>query len=188
MTTTAIIVDILIIGFFALCWIFLLLIKCTPLDLTSFNSIPKNIEPWITPITFGIIFFCYQLGLLINWLGTFIEKPILLFFKVKPRDSIYKNEDLNYDDVKAIIDQYGSAEIHKYLREDLIIIRLVRSGIINFLLIFVFLILNHYWKLSIISFLVMVLCLFYYLQRYKIYYYRILNVYKIMPKEKQLSD
>jgi hypothetical protein len=179
MTTTAIIVDILIVGFFGLCWLSLLIAIFSPFELTHIGSFTDEIKTWITPITFGVIFFCYQFGMVINWSGAFLVK---ICFQKKYRDSVYKNEDLNYNDVKAVVDQYGSAEVHRYLRDDLVIIRLVRSGVINFFLIFVLSLFLHYWFVSIIGLLFMVVCSFYWFQRYRVYYHRILTLYKVINK------
>jgi hypothetical protein len=175
MTTTAIIVEMLIIGFFAFIWLLLLIIRIAILDTSDFNYLFYKFDGWATPLTLFAIAFFYQLGLLVNWMSGLLVKII---YEKKLRNSIFEKDNLQYRPVKIVVDQLGSSEIHRVLRDDVSIVRLSRAGVVNFLFIAILLFSFNQIIIGLIVILFSILCFFQWHTRYVRYYLRILEAYK----------
>jgi hypothetical protein len=127
MSTTAIIVEVLIIGFFATIWVILLRLRFANIEVASFKSFLAQIGTWSAPLLFVAAVVFYQLGLLMNFISHMVTKP---FSQKQLRDRIIPGKD--YEFVRAIVFQNGSTEI---LRDIILynsFVRISRSGILIF--------------------------------------------------------
>lgn len=130
MSTTAIIIEVLIIGFFAAIWVFLIGLRVSIIEIHSVKTLLAQVGGWATPLFFVAAILFYQLGLLVNLISHKITK---LFSQKDLRDQIIAGKDYEY--VRATVFQNGSAELLRDLVLYLSFVRLARSGILNFLLI-----------------------------------------------------
>ncbi len=133
MTTTAIVVEMLIIGLFAALWVVLCLLKFLPLSLHSLVSGLDKAHDWSNGIIVVSTIAAYQLGWLVNALcAGFVE----LTLATRVRDEkIYGAAGLTYDAVRAKVYQNASPQMHADLLLDRSVTRLARAGVLNFALI-----------------------------------------------------
>ena len=130
MSTTTIIVEVLIIGFFTAVWLLLACLRFSLIEIVSVKSFLSQTGPWSTSLFFIAAIVLYQLGLLMNLVSHKLTKP----FGQKPlRDQIVSGKD--YEIVRATVFQKGSSEILRDIVLYLSFVRIARSGILNFLLI-----------------------------------------------------
>ena len=132
MTTTAIIVEIIVIGYTSFIWIALLFMCCLDLSF-SYVSLSKinEFKNWMPLITIFSMALAYQIGWLLDYFSHALFYYLLGGRKIK-RKYIPNNEFFNRHN---LICQFGSQETQNMLKTDLGIIRFSRSGIINFLLL-----------------------------------------------------
>jgi hypothetical protein len=130
MSTTSIIVEMLIIGFFTSVWLFLFCLRLSFFDIQQIKILVSQISSWATPMLFVAAALFYQLGLIMNTLSYKLTER---FADKKIRDQIVPGKA--YESVKSTVWQKGSTEIIRNLELNLTFVRLARAGIINFLLI-----------------------------------------------------
>jgi ABC-type microcin C transport system permease subunit YejB len=94
MSTTAIIVEVLIIGFFTAIWLFLLCIRLSFFDFYSIKNIAAQIGNWSTLTLFIAAAIFYQLGLMMNTLSYYITEK---FAKKEIRNQIIAGKDYRWD-------------------------------------------------------------------------------------------
>ena len=150
MTTTAIFVEIVIIGLFGVVWIILLLTRLSILNLTALASVARNAPDWSTLILVGIGAIAYQVGSLINTLCYGLMERVA---GTRLRNSILK-EDQHV--VRATLFSQGSSELIAELNSHLTYIRLSRAAIFNFLLLGITLLTfgTRFWKIAVLSLLI----------------------------------
>ena len=123
MSTTSVIVEMLIIGFFTAVWLFLFCLRLSFIDFQSVKSFVSQIGAWSTPLLFISAALFYQLGLLMNSISHKIVKRLLANeFSYKFMQKLVTREIRDqivpskvYEKVKATVWQKGSAEVIKNL-------------------------------------------------------------------------
>lgn len=185
MSTTAVIVEILIIGIFTAIWVFFLCLRLSLFDLQSFKDFASSSGNWATPLTFiaGAVF--YYLGLIMNILGFRITK--------KYSEKLFEGQNVtgkDYDYVRLTVYHKGSEELVSDLKFYLTIVRLARAGIINFLLIAI--VMFSFGGIiaiaGILSLLFSVSCLYLWRTMSDTYYSRIRVAYKIITENNAQSN
>lgn len=179
MSTTTIIVEVLIIGFFAAVWLFLACVRFSLFEITSVKSFLAQAGPWSTSLFFIAAIVLYQLGLLMNLVSHKLTKP----FGEKPlRDQIISGKD--YEIVRATVFQKGSSEILRDIVLYLSFVRIARSGILNFLLIALVLISfgGRAIPFGLIALLVSFGCVPLWRSMFRTYYRRMGFAYSVVPE------
>jgi hypothetical protein len=185
MSTTAIIVEILIIGLFTSFWLFLLGLRVSLFDFESIKSLASQIGPWSTPLLALAAAIVYQLGLLMNSVAYKITKNVA---KLELRDNAVPDKSFEY--VIAFVHQNGAEDVVREISLNLTFVRLARSGIINFFLIAVVMFLFggklalagiFPLLLSIVSFPIWRL-------KYARHYRRIATAYQVIRDNTSISD
>ncbi len=185
MSTTAIIVEILIIGFLAGVWIVLSVLSVlsfSPLDVSTLKSFFSKASDWSIPLSLAGVAIFYQLGLLMNGVAGALQGR---YFHKRWRDPLFEKPLPGYGTVRATVLQNGSPEVHVSLRVDLSFIRLFRAGILNFALIAAILLVRRQLILSVIALVIAALCGFFWKERYHMYYERIRNLYGTLCEQLQ---
>jgi len=190
MATTALIVEIVVIGAFALMWIGLFVFKFFGLDVTIVSSWFSQYKDWSTGVVLMSIAISYQLGWSVNQFSYFVARKT---FNKTIKKKVFKNEYENYDSIKATVFVKGSQFILDNIRERLSVVRLTRSAFINFLLISIGFFALENWY---VGFVVLGITIILFIQAndiYTQYCNQIFNAYKVInqdnPKsEKQLKD
>lgn len=171
MTTTAVLVEIIIVGYTAFIWIILFLID--KLSLSNLN----NIKEFIPLITLFSMVIAYQIGWVIDYLSHMIFYYFLGGRKIKrkyiPDGKFFIRHNL--------ICQKGSPEAQNTLKIELGIIRFSRSGIINFFLIGIALTLYLQSWIAWLPFIIIsVGCIFILRNRMYHYYERLEMFYQLI--------
>ncbi len=177
MSTTSIIVEMLIIGFFTATWMFLICLRLSVFDIQEVKTLASQIGSWATPILFIAAAVFYQLGLIMNTMSYKITEP---FADKKIRDQVVPGKV--YEHVKSAVWQEGSTNIIRNLELNLTFVRLARSGIINFLLIAIASLSfggSLLW-LSVISSVIFIGCIPLWRNTYRFYYKRMGFAYEVI--------
>ena len=187
MSTTALFVEILIIGAISEIWIGLLFFGIASPNFPQISIWTDFLNKSPSLLLVPYLSITYSLGWLINFLAERTMKP---FFQRKFRDQLFKTINENYYNVRGLFFQKASTDIIQDLRFDRHIIRISRSNIINFLLIAIGLLFNsRQFSLRIIVFscclsvLFSIGSFFQWTTRYKSCYSKILDTYKIIKGE-----
>jgi hypothetical protein len=77
MSTITIIVEVLIIGFFAAVWLLLSCLRFSLIEIASVESFLSQAGPWSTSLFFIAAIVLYQLGLLMNLISHKLTKPFV---------------------------------------------------------------------------------------------------------------
>ena len=177
MNTTVIIAEVLLIGFFAFIWLFLLIIRVSILNVWDVYNFLSTYSSWAATLTLFSIALFYQLGVLMHWLsGLLLKKTI----GKKYLRLFFEKEGLNYNYIRSLIDQKGSPAIQKILSDDRSIIRLARAGVLNFLFTAIMLFTFHQMIIGVIILSFSILCFLQWRTKNIRYYKRILDIYKIV--------
>lgn len=181
MSTTALIVEILVIGCFSLIWIIINLLNIYNVTLQEFGQILIKYKDWSTALILFTIAVCYLLGWVMNLFSYFLMKKSLHKYIIS---KILKKDTPNYDKIKFRVFHEGSANVYNKIKEELSVVRLIRSASINFLLISISIFLYGKWDLGTVILLVSLICFLEYLLIYNRYVSRIYISYKIIQKKK----
>ena len=171
MSTTALIVEVLVIGAIALIWIFLFALRFggyPGIDVTEISALMPILVLPATGLT-------YAVGWIINFLA---ERLFKLFFQRKIRDRVFgSGEQYQRDKIRVVSGASDSANQDMLL--DRHIIRLARAGVLNFLLLGVGLLANSHRlgaiavSLSVAAFALCLISFFQWLTRYSAYYQKV---------------
>jgi len=178
MTTTSIIVELLIIGFFTLVWLFLFCIRVSIVDVQTLEKILLFLQS-----TAGFLIvsgLSYHLGLVMNSISHQITKR---FSQTKFRDEIAPGK--NYEVIKTKVRQEASDEMNRTLTMHLSFVRLTRAGIINFGLITIILF-TFPWRIAVMGLISLFICILSFLgwrKAYRGYYKRIAYAYHVISGE-----
>lgn len=151
MATTAIFIEIVIIGFFAFLWLSLLLTRLGVVDPLAAAQSFQGLKDWSTAIVVVFAAVAYQLGSLTNTLCYGLSEKIA---GEKIRERITPSSE--YVNLNATVLQRGSTAIVADLSGHLTYIRLARAAVFNFLLLGITLLSfgTRFWKAGIICLLV----------------------------------
>jgi hypothetical protein len=179
MSTTAFIAEILVTGFFSTIWIFILIIQAFNIQIMPLSESLLKYKDFSTILILILLIIWYQIGWLINNLGTaIIDAP----FGFPYRNKYFKENKLDYNIVRETFYQYSSADLKNDLGLDRTIIRLARGGIINFSLIFITLLPfgGVFVNSSLVFLFLAIGSCFQWRYRYKRYYKRMITSYKMI--------
>lgn len=181
MSTTAVIVELLIIGLFTSFWVLLLCLRFSEFDLDVFKNQFSQASDWSAPLIVIAIAVFYQIGLLMNAVSYRVTKKLA---SQVIRDEIIP--DVNYEFVRATVYQKGSADLLRDLGLYLSFVRLARSGTLNFFIIAISISLfgGRWIVVGIISLLLAIVTFFVWRNVFNTYYKRMKFAYQVITKEK----
>ena len=180
MATTALIVEIIVIGAFALIWVALFVFKFFGLDITTVSGWLLQYKDWSTGAVLMAIAISYQLGWSVNQLSYFVARNT---FNITIKKKIFKNEYENYNIIKAAVFIKGSTFILDNIRERLSVVRLTRSAFVNFLLISIgFFVLGN-WQLGLVVLGVTIILFVQANDIYAQYCNQIYNAFKVIKRK-----
>lgn len=183
MATTSLIAEIIVIGSFSLVWIMLFTFKFLGLDITALSDWFLTYKDWSTAILVALIVICYQLGWIINLVSSFIagqtfgKRIMLRLFK-----GIAVNDN-EMEMIRATVQMKSSGYLQGRMREDLSVLRLSRSALINFFLIGVGFIMIGNLTGAFISLGIALISFLHAWYIYKRYYSRMLHAYQIIKED-----
>lgn len=187
MATTALIVEILVIGTFALVWVALFVIKIFGVDASLVSAWLVQYKDWSTGIILMSIAIAYQLGWSVNQLSYFFARNT---FNKKIRMRVFKNKHENFDTIKNKVLMQGSSFVVEKILERLSVVRLTRSAFLNFLLISIALFTLGNWQLGLASLGISIILFVQANDIYSLYCKQIFNAYKVINSnsEKQVDN
>ena len=177
MAMTSFIVEIIVVGVFALIWVTIFVVRLSGLDIAVILDWFIQYKDWSTTITIFIMAIAYQLGWLVNQLGYFLGKKT---FDKNIEKEVFTNQNESFHYIKTMVLAESSSFVVENIKERLSVIRLIRSALINFFFISFALFFIGRWELGIAG-LTIVFILFLQEQNvYRRYCNQILNAYKII--------
>ena len=132
MATTALYVEILVIGALAELWMVVMMSAvANTLTLTRVAAIATAIGPLTTLLVLPLLALTYALGWIVNFVSERIFKP---FFQKRIRDRLFPAKG-SYNEAKILVLHKGSSELVHDVLFDRHIIRIARANVINFALL-----------------------------------------------------
>lgn len=185
MATTALFVEILVIGALAEVWIGIVILAVAgTLNLRDITAVATALGPLTTLLAVPLLALTYALGWIINFASERLFKP---FFQKRIRDHLFRGEDRSYDAARIMVFQTGSSELVHDVLFDRHIIRIARGGVVNFSILAAALLLhlnsgnrNVIFLCSTLSIVVASLSFAQWLTRYRSYYKRIRDTAKVL--------
>lgn len=183
MATTALFVEILIIGAISEIWILSVIFFLFMPNFNFLYDFLKNISV-LTPYLV-IIYFAstYCIGWIVNFI---CEKSMKPFFQKKYRDNLFSDFGKCYYETRSYFFQHASTHLISDLRFDRHIIRISRSNIFNFLLISLSSLLHSFEDLKIslfcffFSIIICAISFFQWRTRYQSCYTKLIDNYKTL--------
>lgn len=179
MTTTAVLFELIVIGFMAFSWMALLASRILGITLEQFKSFLAVSQEWAWAIVSIVIVFAYPIGWMMNHLGYLIlTKPrIVSEFETK-------KGTVKVREAEALIWFYAPETAIRDARFDISIFRLLRASVINYLMLGIVIAIYGVWYLipSAFLFLLSLASYFVYKQRIKRYFERVEYMYKVARK------
>jgi len=187
MATTALYVEILVIGALAELWIVVTMAAIgDSVSLATLKQVAAAIGPFTTLLVLPLLALTYALGWIVNFVSERLFKPI---FQKEIRDRLF-TADRSYAAAKVLVLHKGSAELVHDVLFDRHIIRIARANVVNFACLAVALLLHlnsHDRKLIIllvvVSIFIAVISFFQWLARYRSYYKRISDTVTVLASE-----
>ena len=144
MNTTAMIGEVITIGFLAAIWIILIILPIT--NITIDSEILENLFPyinvWVILLSFVVLLLFYQLGWIINGLCYYLMEHITeARRKERIKSEARIESSISYRQIRVFVYQHASQSLLTELNTDRAAMRIARTGILNFTLIAVALIL-----------------------------------------------
>jgi len=182
MATTALIVEILVVGVFGLIWVGLFVFKFFGLEVSTISNWLIQYKDWSTGAVLIFAAISYQLGWSINQFSYFVSRKKL---NKSIRKKIFKENYDDYDLIKTTVFLKGTTPILDSIQERFSILRLTRSSSLNFLFISIGLFLLRQWGVGIVSLGISVVLLIQSNDIYAQYCSRILSTYKAINQENE---
>ena len=182
MATTALIVEMIIVGVFGLVWMGMLVFKLFNLDVSLIPDYLLLYKDWSTAVVLISIIVAYQLGWSLNQFSYFLGKRT---FYNPVRLKVFKEDYKNFETIKATVLMQGSSYAIEKVKERLSAVRLTRSGAVNFFLISIGLFTYGQWLMGIIMAIVTIVFLLQAVDMYSTYCHQIFNSYKVINLEKK---
>jgi len=130
MNTTVAIIEILVVGLFASAWLLLAALRVAGIEWSVVAGCLHQWENWSTAATAIGTLVAYQIGWLMNGLSRGLMWP----FAKRERDRVFGGSK-EYELVRAVVYQEGSARVNDDLALEQSVIRLARGGVVNFSII-----------------------------------------------------
>lgn len=184
MGTTALFVEIVVIGAVAEIWIFLAILATINYSSYDFSKI-DSIGRFSTLLVIPFLALTYALGWIVNF-GA--ERLFKFRFQKRWRDELFRSAAVDYETARALISQCASERTNEDLKFDRHILRLSRSSALQLPLIAASL--SLYFRIAPVTIgLVIVLCLalsvaafFQWISRYKSNYKKVLKIYQVLKQ------
>ncbi len=199
MSTTVLLFEILIIGIFTSIWITMLVIMINygydfdlEIVLTKIQNkfgYLKFSSPLILFLSLAIL---YQIGWMMNDISYYLSRKIYANRMIRKLTEIHPELENHFDEEKPEryqLDLKAPSDFLKKLREHLVVYRLTRTGMFNFLIL-AFLILIHNlanWPLFLILLMVSLICYFQSHFTCKTYINQIFSFYKYSELDGKLK-
>ncbi|MDU9048602.1 MAG: hypothetical protein Q3M30_07105 [Candidatus Electrothrix sp. Rat3] len=155
MNTTSLIVEVLVGGFVALVWVFLIIIKAYGIDCTELDEFIVKYKDWSSVILFSIMAISYQLGWLMIHLSYLATHSTII---IPIRKIIFGDKHEDYRTIKNKVYCNSSSELMSGIEKDRSVIRLTRTGLLNFIIFSVVLVVYQLWWLSLTSLIISIIC------------------------------
>ncbi len=192
MTTTALIVEILVVGAMALIWIVGALGLCVHLPTPERAQVlVATVHDFIPLLALPLFAVTYTVGWVINFCS---ERVLKVFFQRKIRDRQFGDEPDEYELARVSVLQRGSADLIRDFNLDRHIIRVARGAVLNFGItatVFIGYALRGYkiaWLLAIICFAFAGLSFAQWFTRYRYHYARINRTKNILVSNPDPHD
>ncbi|MBP8056848.1 MAG: hypothetical protein KA314_13505 [Chloroflexi bacterium] len=187
MATTALIVEMIVIGTFGLGWVALFAFKFFGLEMSDVSGWLVQYKDWSTGIVLIAIVVAYQLGWMVNQLSYFLARNT---FNKPIKSKVFKDEVKNYDSIKTMVYMQGSPLIVEKVKERLSVVRLTRSAFVNFLLISIGLFVLEKWQAGLVALGITVVFFILARDMYSLYCNQVFNAYKVISVKqgKQFED
>ncbi len=132
MTTTALFVEILVIGAVCEIWVGILLAAVGgSTGFFQFLEVLKPFAGFAGLLTVPLLAITYALGWIMNFVA---ERSFRPFFQSRFRDEVF-GDPLKYEKARVLVFQKGSAELIHEIQIDRHIIRIARAGFLNFVML-----------------------------------------------------
>lgn len=184
MATTSIFVELLVAGCFSLSWMLLLCLRFSVLDVATLHSL-FAFDDAKSAIFVGLgVVIAYQVGMMVNLLAY----GILYAVQEKTWQSEAAGPADSFEEMRAIVFQRGSDQVLQDLLIHLNFTRMGRTGMFNFLLLAIALIVydRSMWGLAMLSLLFAMGSFPIWRMQGSRYYRRMGIVFKVIVKEDPL--
>jgi hypothetical protein len=131
MATTAIFIEILIIGVFSLVWLTLLLARLNFFPPNTFFTSLMQYKDWSAPILVSVFALTYLLGMVMNTVSYIFAMHVLKGQKLK--ESIFQGDEPGI--VWATVLQKASAKVMEEISLNFAFVRVYRAAMCNFFLL-----------------------------------------------------
>ena len=170
MSTTALLVEVLVQGLLTTCWLIILV-----LGINGFNFDPELITKLLLPFkdySSILLIFLLVFGYHIGWIMNFLSYRLGSFLYINRIRRKILGEELQLGDflIDSRISQTASIEFMKKLRHRRSVIRLSRSGLINFFMLGVLILIFFNIWLGIVFLILSIVSFFQVRVNYLIYY------------------
>lgn len=174
MNTTSLIVEVLVGGFITLLWIFLIIIKVYDVDLQVLQETILKYQDWSGYILFSTMAFSYQLG----WLMIHASYIATSKYLVLPiRKNVFEESYSDYRKIKNTVYFRSSDELMAGIEKDRSVIRLSRTGLLNFSVLAIVLLSYQLWWLALSAFIISIVSLLQLRSMYRSLYTKLKNSY-----------
>lgn len=180
MATTALIVEIVVVGSFSLVWVFLFVFKFFGLDVTRVLIWLSLYKEWSTGVILVLAIVSYHLGWLINQVSYFITSWV---FTTIIKSRVFKKDSQNYETIKATVFMKSAPFMLDSIREQYSVIRLARSAFVNCLLICIGLFTLDMWYLGLVALGISIIFFFLAYDMYTRYCTRLHYAYQVINQD-----
>lgn len=182
LATTSLIVEIIVIGAFALVWVILFVFKFSGLDLSLIPEWLVAYKDWSTLVAFMSLVISYQLGWSVNQFSYFFARNT---YNKTIKAKVFKNQYQNFDSIKSTVYMKGSSFAVEKVKERLSVVRLTRSAFMNFLLISIGLLLLEKWAAGFVTMGITLILFAQATDMYTLYCQQIFNSYKVIKSNEE---
>lgn len=182
MATTALIVEIIVIGAFALIWVVLFTIKFIGLDISLLSDWLVLYKDWSTGVVLAAVVISYQLGWSVNQISYFFARKT---FNKAIKLKVFKDEYKNFESIKATVYMQGSSFAVEKLKERLSVVRLTRSAFMNFLFISIALFTLNNWQMGLAALFLTIILFVQANDIYSLYCNQIFNAFKVIKSSNE---
>jgi len=186
MTSTALFVEILLIGALADVWIIIFLLGLVSSNAIQVASTIESISKVSNILVFPFVGFTYSIGWVINFSSERLFKPV---FQKKYREELFNSIGTSYDDARGLFFQKASNNVVEDLRLDRHVFRITRSNMLNFLMLSISMTLHIeksiLWVPTgiIIALLLSTISFFHWRTSFRSSYRKIFDTYKVIKGE-----
>lgn len=179
MKTTAVFAEMIIVGFLGLLWMVILIAEHFGVSQAQIVTFLANYKDVLTPLSVLFFLVCYNVGWLINGVAYWLTGKI---FVESYRDKLIEVAKIesSYHDIRVAVYQEASPQLLSELDTDRAVLRLSRTGLVNFPMLAVAVLLSTSVSniFAIVALVFLLLSILQWYQRSKRFYRQIVNLYK----------